>query len=155
MADSRVAKLLVSTALLTLEPEGAPKLDLELAWNMRAVITIETYLRTRFGQEINILQNPGSFWSDMDCTKLALGVWACSMQKQPQYETEEGFEIIQSYLTPDNYPDAMDALRKSYLESLSTKKRNEVVAAIEEAKRKVLAGEKPADPIVAQTQAST
>jgi len=151
--DVKVARLLAPKVPLVLEVEGDNnqklRLSLDLVWNMRAVITIESYLRAKYAQEINILQTPGDFWKGMDCTKLALGVWACSMQEQPQYADEEGFETIASFLTADNYVKAMDALRNAYLESLSPKRREELLKAVEEAKKK----NQEKDPTSAQTPA--
>lgn len=158
MSDrTKLAKLMVSTVPLVLEVEGetAPiKLELKLAWTMTAVITIETWLRTRFGSDINILQNPSSFWTGLDCTKLALGVWACAMQEQPQYADDEGFEVIQSFMNQDNYHVAIEALRAAYLETLSKAHREEVLKAVEVRRAAIARGEQPpADPIAAPTPA--
>lgn len=155
---TKLSKLLVSGVPLRLEVEGENDtkiaLELELAWTMTAVITIETWLRTRFGIDLNLLQNPGSFWTNLDCTKLALGVWACSVQEQPQYADDEGFETIQSFMNADNYHVAIEALRKAYLETLSKKHRDEILKSITEREEALQRGEQPpvsADPIVAPT----
>ena len=147
MANSpKVAKLLVSSVPLTLEVEGvAVKLPLKLSWNMRAILTIEHKLR-ELGDPINILQALGSFFRDLDATRLVVGVWAAAQQDSPEYAGDEGLEVIQSYLTPDNYGVAVVALKDAFLESLSKERRD----AIRKAEKEELEGAEPKDPTPAR-----
>lgn len=148
MFEKKVAKLLAPSVPLALEVEGDPspiRLELRLAWTMRAAITIESSLKAH-GAEVNILQSPGEFWKSLDCTRLAIGIWACASQDQPQYADEEGLEVIESFLTLDNYEAACAALKSAFLESLSKKRRDEILKAEAE-------GSKPAaDPQPAPAQ---
>lgn len=122
----KVTKLLAESVPLKLEVEGGvPPLELRLAWTMWAAMTIESRLRSE-GVRINILQDLKSFWSEMDCNRLAVGIWSCSQQDNPEYANEEGFEIISSYLTPDNYSVAMLALKEAFLQSLSETRRKAI-----------------------------
>jgi len=129
----KLTKLLAPTVPLTLSvDDGAHKLELNLAWTMRGVILLESKLRN-LGVDLNVLQNPSEFWSTLDCTKLALGVWCMSQQDHPEYADEEGFEIITSFLVVDNYGDAATALKSAFLESLSKSRREEIKKAEEAA----------------------
>lgn len=118
----KVTKLLAQSVPLVLEVEGVPPLELKLAWTMYAAMTIESRLRSQ-GVLINILQDLKSYWMNLDCNRLAIGIWSCAQQDNPEYADEDGFEIISSYLTPDNYAPAMTALREAFLESLSEARR--------------------------------
>lgn len=136
--------------LLSLTVEGDHKLDLRLAWTTRAVILIENRLRQE-GRPLNALQNPSVFWTEMDCTTLAVAVWACALQEQPEYGEEDGFDTITSYMTPDNFSVAVKALKDCFLESLSKERRDEIKKAEEEASNK--ANEDAADPTKAPATA--
>ena len=153
---TKVAKLLVSTVPLVLQVEGvAEKLELKLAWTMRAVVTIEAKLREQ-GVRLNALQNPSQFWTELDCTKLALGIWATSQQEQPQYADEDGLDTISSFLVPENYGAAAKALKQCFVESLSKERQEEIQKAEAELQKLLDAGEnppgKPADPTPAPAQ---
>lgn len=151
MQKQKVAALLAPTVPLKLEVEADKNgvLELELAWTMRAVILIETKLRA-LGVKVNVLQNPEAFWTDMDCTALAVAVWALAHQSHPDLRDEAGFDSIVSYITPENYAVATIALKEAFLESLSKKRRDEVEAAVQAA---VEAGTKPpANPTPAPAQ---
>jgi len=149
----KVAKLLAPTTPLVLEVEGGHRLEIDLAWTMRAVILIESRLRLQ-GIEINALQNPSSFWTNLDCTMLAIGLWACAIQEQPEYADEDGFEVISSFIVTDNYAAAATALKSAFLESLSKERRDEIKAAEEkELNAPKPAGESPTpDPTPAPVQ---
>ncbi len=137
----KIAKLLASTVPVVLEVEGVQqKLELRLAWTMRAVILIESKLREH-GVKINALQNPSLFWTELDCTKLAVGIWATSLQDQPQYGDEDGFETIASYIVPQNYGAASTALKECFVESLSKERQDEVRKAEAEVEKLLRAGE--------------
>lgn len=144
----KVAKLLSPTVPLVLEVEGdnGPiQLKLHLAWTMKAVILIEAKLREQ-GVHVNALQNPSLFWRELDCTRLALGVWATALQEQPQYADDDGFDAIASFLVPENYAVAADALKRCFTESLSKKRRDEIKAAEEEAAKKDAEAAKEPEP---------
>ena len=129
--QAKVTKLLAPTTLLRLVVDEGEKeekvLELNLAWTMRGVIFLETKLRT-LGYDINVLQNPTQFWSGIDCTKLAIGIWAMSQQEHPEYSDDEGFEVVSSYIVPDNYASAAEGLKNAFMESLSKKRRDEIKA---------------------------
>jgi hypothetical protein len=122
VAKQKVTKLLAQSVPLKLEVEGVTPLEIKLAWNMYAAMTIESRLG-EMGVRINILQDLKSYWTEMDCNRLAVGIWSCSQQDNPEYANEEGFEIISSYLTPDNYAAGMLALKEAFLQSLSETRR--------------------------------
>jgi len=153
----KLTKLLAPTVPLVLEveadnPERPHRLELDLAWTMRAVIIMESKLR-QMGVELNVLQNPGIFWTGIDFTRLALGIWACSQQEQPEYADEEGFDIITSFMTMDNYAAAVKALKDAFLESLTKERREELRRLETEAEQVLLNAQKPAaDPTEAQVE---
>jgi len=148
----KVTKLLAPTTTLVLKvDEGTPeekRLELELAWTMGAVLTLEKELRD-VGEEVNIFQDPAKFWTQLSCTKLAFGIWAAAQQEHPEYAGDEGFQIISSYLTPDNYAAAAIGLKECFLESLSKARRDEI------RKAEAVVAEKtgvPTDPTSAPAQ---
>lgn len=155
--SSKLTKLLAPSVPVVFEAEGAEALKLKLSWTMKAVMTIERKLR-ELGDDVNVLQL-GQFWNGMDASRLAVSIWACAMQDQPQYADAEGLEIIASYITPENYPVANLALKEAFLESLSEKRRAEIRAAEEEAEAQGKNGAgppkveaSPADPIPPQAR---
>lgn len=153
----KVSRLLAPSVPLILEvDDGAPgkRLELRLAWTMKGVILTEAKLREVGIYNINIIQNPGTFWTDINSASLAAAVWGMSSQEHPEYQDEEGFEIISSFLIQENCGIASEKLKEAFLESLSPKRREEIREAerraIEEAKN-----EQPvvsADPIDAPVQ---
>lgn len=124
----KITRLLVSSVPLSLEVEGVPKLELKLAWTMKSVIMIEGGLREA-GIKLNVLQNPTYFWRDLDCTSLALALWACSSQEHPELMNLKGRDMIESYLTLDNYDAAVRGVRDAFFESLSSERRDRIKKA--------------------------
>lgn len=130
----KITKLLAPTVPLELGIEGSdiPPLKLRLAWTMKAAVLIESKLRS-MNFKTNVISNVNSFWMDLDATRLAVGVWASAQQEQPQYADDDGFDLILSYLTPDNYNTALAALNDAFIESLSPDRRAAVRKSIAEA----------------------
>lgn len=154
--QQKVAKLLAPTIPLVLEVEGdVPKLELSLSWTMGGVILLESRLR-RLGDEVNVLQEPASFWTEMDCTRLVTAVWAMSQQATQDYADEAGFDVIASYIITENLAAASMALKKAFIESLSKKRRDEIEVAEKEAlellKKGAPAESVPVPPTQAQVQ---
>ena len=132
--QQKVTKLLAPVVPLKLSVEGIENsLEIELAWTMKGVLILEKELRQQQSININILQTPSEFWSEMSCATLGLGIWAMSQQSSQEYADAQGLEIILSYLTPDNYVQAMNALKECYIESLSKEKREAIRRAEKEA----------------------
>lgn len=145
-----IAKLLapkVPLVLIVKDEAREHKLELQLMWNMRAVTLMETRSR-ELGSQLNILKFPVSFWTQMDCTTLAVAIWACAQQADKEYASEDGFDVIASYLVSDNYPTAIAALRNAYIESLSPERQKK----IRDAEKAEKAGEPISDPPQAPTQ---
>jgi hypothetical protein len=143
----KVTKILAPTVPLILQVDDF-KLELELAWTMRAVILLESHLRT-YGKTVNVLQNPSQFWTELDCTMLTIAVWALAQQTNQMYADDDGFDIISSYLTTDNYGVAAAGVKKAYLESLSEERRNAIETAEAQAAE---ASKQPDDPTPAPAQ---
>lgn len=144
--QQKVTKILAPAIPLVLKVEDF-KLELKLSWTMGAVILIESGLR-KYGKEINVLQHPEKFWTELDCTMLAIAVWALAQQTSLEYADDDGFDVIASYLTVDNYEVASLAINEAFMESLSDERR----AAI---KKAMAAGEKDvanANPTLAPEQ---
>lgn len=138
----KIGKLLAESVPVALEAEGAQTLNLKLAWTMRGVILTETKAR-ELGLRYNILQRPDEFWKSMDATTLAIAVWAMASQEQPETTTDDGFDLIASYLTVDNMVVAALALKAAYLKSLSEKMRKELEEGIKAAAEEDKAPENP------------
>ena len=138
----KVSRLLAPTVPLVLEvDDGAHKLELRLAWTMRGVILTELKLR-ELGIYVNVIQNPGLFWRDLDSAKLTAAVWGMSSQEHPEYQDDEGFETITSFLITENYEVAAERLKDAFLESLSPKRREE----IREAEKQAVSSPTPPTP---------
>jgi hypothetical protein len=151
MQRQKVTKLLAESVHLILSvDEGAHKLELELAWTMRAVILIESKLREYGITGINVLQQPKKFWDSMDCTMLTIAIWALSYQVHSEYRDDEGFDIIASYITPENLAVASDAVNRAFMASLSDKRRKEIQEASQGETEKT--GEPTPDPTLAPVQ---
>jgi hypothetical protein len=131
----KVAKLLAPTVPLILEVEDH-KLELKLAWTMRAVMLLESRLRA-IGQPVNVLQNPSQFWTELNVTSLVTAVWALSLQEQPEYGDDSGFETITSFLVTDNLGTAASAIKEAFLESLSEERRTAIREAEKIAKEQL------------------
>lgn len=128
----KVAKLLVGSVPLVLEVDGgAHKLPLKLAWSMKAVLLMEARLR-QSGINVNVIQDLRSFWRNIDSSKLTAAVWATSLQENPEFGDDEGFDVISSFITQDNAGVAIDALWNAFLESLSPERRDALKKAAEE-----------------------
>lgn len=156
MPKEKIAKLLAPSVPLKLVVEDADKngtLELKLAWTMRGVILIESKLRS-LGIAANVLQNPEEFWTEINCTSLAVAVWALAHQEHADLRDEEGFDVIASYITPENYATCAVALKAAFWESLSKKRRDEIEAAIAAAAEAAAKGapDKPANPTPAPAQ---
>jgi len=154
MQKTKLAKLLAPTVPLKLEVDADKNgvLELKLAWTMRAVILIEAKLR-ELGLAVNVIQNPASFWTDLNATTLAVAVWALSHQEHADLRDEEGFDYVISYLVPENWLLAADGIKNAFWESLSQKRRDEIEAGIRAAAEAVKAGaEAPANPTPAPAQ---
>lgn len=139
IAARKVSRLLAPTVPLVLTvDDGAPgkKLELRLAWTMKGVILTEAKLR-EVGININIIQNPGVFWKNLDSALITAAVWGMASQEHPEYHDDEGegFETIASFLITENCGKASDQLKEAFLESLSPARREE----IREAERQMLA----------------
>lgn len=136
--QQRAARLLAPTVPLVLKVDaGEPeekKLELKLAWTMLGVIQLEARLRA-LGVNINVIGNASEFWKNLDGTRLAFTVWSMSQQEHPEYVDDDGFDVIASYLVPENYVTAMMALKECFVESLSKKQRDELRAAEADAER--------------------
>lgn len=149
-----IGALLVTTVPLKLavnEGEATEiKLDLKLAWTMKAVMLMEAKCREFGVYGVNILQDPSGFWNRMDCTVLAIAVWSLSQQEHwKQYGEGRGFDTIASFLVAENYLAATKAVKAAYVASLSDKRRKE----LEEAEAKEAAGKTaPSNPTPAPSQ---
>jgi hypothetical protein len=133
----KITKLLAPTVPLELKIDNPdiPPLLLKLAWSMKAAVVIEGKLRS-MGVKANVISNVNSYWFDMDATRLAAGVWATAQQEQPQYADDEGFDLILSYMTPDNYTVAFEALNNAFMEALSPERRDAIKKAIADAEER-------------------
>src|SRR5260370_14288727 len=156
MQKQKVAKLLAPTVPLKLEVEADKDgvLELKLAWSMRAVILIESKLR-ELGNAVNVLQNPERFWKEINCTSLTVATWALAHQEHADLRDEDGFDVIASYITPENYATCALALKAAFWESLSKKRRDEIEAAVAEAERQQAQGKKPPQENPTPTPAQT
>jgi hypothetical protein len=145
---SSIAKLIAPSVELVLEAEGvSEKLVLKLAWTMRSVMVIETQLR-QLGIDQNILQDPSSFWKNLDCCALAIAVWACSWQEHPDLRGEDGLDIITSYLITENWGKASQALKDCFLESLSKERRDDIKKREQEERNGGAPGADPTSALV-------
>lgn len=160
--QQKVTRLLASTVDCKLEVDGGHALELKLAWTMRSVIAMERRLREQ-GIKVNIVQNPGLFWKEVDAATLAAGLWACATQAYSSgpptnphldYGDDEGYSTIESFITPENSTAAYQALRSAFLESLSEAKRKLILEMEAELKKQQENGEEPpSDPTPAPPQA--
>lgn len=134
MADTSVIyKRIAPSAPLSLQFEDGESrkvLNFQLAFDFNAFARIEE----KTG--LNALNQ--HIFKNLNATNLVVLFWAALALYQPEYVGEEGLEAVGTYITEENQLDIAKALKTAFLNSLSPKKREAILAAekaIEEAQK--------------------
>lgn len=152
MGNTALRKRLAPAAPLTLELADADGGKFVVSFRLCFDFNAAAEIKEKTG--LSIL-NFAAFWSQIDDPRvLSVTFWAAALAHSPEYRTrdeqgkptDEGLEVIRSYMTDDNAEPIADVLWAAYLLSLSKEKRQAVEAARERAKKRQEAGDRPQTP---------
>lgn len=72
---------------------------------------------------------------------LSVMLWAAILRHQPEYDSEEGLEVIESYLDDGNFDQVSEALWQAYLKYVSKEKREFLTKMREKVEQNLRRGE--------------
>jgi hypothetical protein len=111
--------------------------------------TVNLHLRFDFNVLARIEEKTGltmlsgkDMWSNLTASVLSVMLWAAAIPSSPEYDGDEGLEILRSYLDKDAADQASTALMEAYLLFLP---KNEA-DILREHKKKIEAGEVVENP---------
>ena len=97
-----------------------------------------------------LAQGPLEIWAGMDARRLSALLWAAALAHNPEYDSDEGLEVIRSYVTDENAKQVYEALWDAHLASLSPERRK-LMSEIRAKGKETLADEDPTrDPFGGQ-----
>jgi hypothetical protein len=100
------------------DAEGDFAAELQLRLDNSAMVRFEEK------SGVNTLaQGPLEIWAGMDARRLSALLWAAVLAHNPEYDSDEGLEVIRSYVTDENAKQVYEALWEAHLASLSPERR--------------------------------
>jgi hypothetical protein len=91
----------------------------------------------------------GEIWRNLNAKNLSIMFWAAILANSPQYQGEDGLEIVRSYMDAGNSDQIAEAILDAYILSLPPEKRQ----MMKELKEKALHGEGPTKGLAMETPA--